>query len=276
MTDSPTLTLYDISSPHQPRTYAPNPTKSRLALNFKRLPFTTIWTDITDIPKVRKSLNCPATRQLDDGSDFYTLPILVHSKNGEQIVVGESFDIANYLQDTFPESGECLFPPDSTGTGLDYESPFKDTPFIAPLTTNSGHKNQVYAKFNLQVDATLTANTMLVGYYLPFNPSTADAAKAIMIKRAHITSWEDLLSQGEKRKEALQGFEKSLTSLAACYAVHEGIYLEGEKANYADLIVGGWLNMFAICMPEEEWKEVKKWHGGVFGRLHDALQKHYF
>jgi glutathione S-transferase len=59
--------------------------------------------------------------------------------------------------------------------------------------------------------------------------------------------------------------------------VHEsGPYLEGEKANYADLIVGGWLNMLYACLPEEEWKEFKTWHNGVFGRLHDALQENYF
>jgi hypothetical protein len=26
-------------------------------------------------------------------------------------------------------------------------------------------------------------------------------------------------------------------------------------------------------MPEDEWKEFRTWHGGVFARLHDALQE---
>jgi len=76
-------------------------------------------------------------------------------------VVGDSFDIANYLEDTFPDSGGCLFPPDSTRTGLDYESPSKDTPFYAPLTTNQGSKNEAYARFNVHVDATFSAHMML-------------------------------------------------------------------------------------------------------------------
>lgn len=70
------LILCDISSPLQPRSYAPNPSKARLALSFKRVPFETTWIDILDIPDVRKGLNCPAVRKLDDGSDYYTLPML--------------------------------------------------------------------------------------------------------------------------------------------------------------------------------------------------------
>lgn len=36
------------------------------------------------------------------GTDFYTLPML-QVPSGE--VIGDSFDIANYLEDTFPDSG---------------------------------------------------------------------------------------------------------------------------------------------------------------------------
>jgi hypothetical protein len=70
------LILYDISSPLQPRSYAPNPSKARLAVSFKQVPFQTTWVDIPDIPDVRKGLKCPAVRKLDDGSDYFTLPML--------------------------------------------------------------------------------------------------------------------------------------------------------------------------------------------------------
>ncbi|PQE15622.1 glutathione s-transferase protein [Rutstroemia sp. NJR-2017a BBW] len=249
MTDSNSLILYDISSPIQPRSYAPNPSKARLTLSFKRVPFKTTWVDIPDIA------NDPASGR----------------------VVGDSFDIANYLEDTFPDSGGCLFPPDSTRTGLDYESPHKDTPFYAPLTTNQGSKNEAYAKFNVNVDATFSAHVMLVAHYMPFNPNTAEAAKALFVKRAHMNSWDDFSVQGEAREQLKAQFKEALTSLAQPFTVHEtGPYLEGEQANYADLIVGGWLNMFSVTMPAEEWKDFRTWHGGVFARLHDALQENYF
>lgn len=275
MTDSNPLILYDISSPLKPRSYAPNPSKARLALSFKRVPFKTTWVDILDIPDVREGLSCAATRKLDDGSDFYTLPMLRDPASGR--VVGDSFDIANYLEDTFPDSGGCLFPSDSTRTGLDYESPHKDTPFFAPLTSNQGSKNEAYARFNLHVDATFSAHVVLVSQYMPFNPDTADAVKALFIRRAHLRSWDDLRVQGEAREQLKVAFKEALTSLAQLFMIHDtGPYLEGKQANYADLIVGGWLNMLSVTMPEEEWKDFRTWHSGVFARLHDALQENYF
>ena len=276
MTDSNPLILYDISSPKEPRSYAPNPTKARLALSFKRIPFKTTWVDLLDISDLRKSLGCPATRKLDDGSDFYTLPILQDPASGQ--VIGDSFDIANYLDDLVPDSGAGrLFPPDSTRTSLNYESPHKDTPFIAPLTTIQDSKNEAYACFNVHVDATFTAHMLLVAQYMPFNPNTAEAAKTIFVKRAHLSAWDDLCMQGEAREQLRAAFKVALTSLARLFMVHDsGPYLEGKQANYADLIVGGWLNMFSITMPEEEWEDFRTWHDGVFARLHDSLQERYF
>lgn len=147
MTDAKPLDLYDIASPLGPRSYAPNPSKARLALSFKCAPFQTTWVDILDISNVREGLGSPATRKFDDGSDFYTLPMLQDLTSGK--VVGDSFDIADYLEDKFPDSGGCLSPPASTRTGLDYESPSKDTPFFAPLTTQPGLQQRDLCKIQL-------------------------------------------------------------------------------------------------------------------------------
>lgn len=275
MADSDPLILYDISSPIEPYSYAPNPSKARLALGFKRVFFKTIWVDILNITDIRKGLGCQATRKFDDGSDFYTLPMLQNLASGR--VIGDSFDIANYLEETFPSSGGCLFPRNSTRTGLDYESPKKDTAFFAPLTSNQGSKNEAYARFNMHVDATFSAHVLLVAQFMPFNPGTAEAVKALFVKRAHLNSWDDLSIQGEAREQLKREFKEALTSLAQLFMVHEtGPYLEGKQASYADLIVGGWLNMMSKTMPKDEWKEFGLWHNGVFAQLHDALQTDYF
>lgn len=275
MTDAEPLVLYDIASTVEPRSYAPNPSKARLALSFKQVPFKTTWVDLPDIADVRKRLNCRATRKFDNGLDFYTLPMLQDPASGR--VVGDSFDIANYLEDTFPDSGGCLFPPNSTRTGLKYESPHRDTAFYAPITTNQGSKNEDYAKFNVHVDATFSAHVVLVAQYLPFNPTSASTVRALFVERAHLSSWDDVCIQGEPREQVKAAFRVALTSLAQLYMIHEtGPYLEGQTATYADLIVGGWLNMLSITMPAEEWKDFRTWHDGVFAQLHDALQENYF
>ena len=233
-----------------------------------------MWIDILDIPNVRKGLKCPATRKLDDGSDYYTLPML--RDPASERVLGDSFDIATYLEDTFPDSGGSLFPQDSSLTGLDYQSPNRDTPFYAPLTLNQGAKHEAYARFNTHVDATFTANMGLYGYNLPFNPLTAEAVKTIFAKRAHLSSWESLRVEGAAREPMRVAMKAALATLAELFAINNsGPYLEGARATYADLIVGGWLNMFSIIMPETEWNDFRSWYGGVFARLHDAIQENY-
>ena len=162
MSDSKPLVFYDISSPIQPRSYAPNPSKTRYALSFTRATFRTTFVEIPDIPNVRKSLDCPATRKFADGSDFNTLPILSDSVSGE--VIGDSFDIANFLNELVPRGR--LFPENSKETGLDYESPHKDSPILIPLSVREGLKHGKYARFNWHVDATFTAHVILVAYYM--------------------------------------------------------------------------------------------------------------
>ena len=278
MTESNPLIFYDISSPHVPRSYAPNPSKARLALSFKRAPFTTTWIDILAIPSVRQSLACPATRKLDDGSDFYTLPILHDPATGK--ILGDSFDIANYLDDAFPDPQRTLFPPDTDtrGTGLDYTSPHIDTPLFAPLTHAQGDRNKAYARFNRHVDATFSAHLAGHGQFLPLNPETAEEVKALFARRAHLSCWDDLIVDDPvARGELLGKFREGMAELAGLFAVNEdGPYLEGERVTYADMVVGGWVNMMAMLMPREEWVEFRGWYGGVFGRLHDALQEKYW
>lgn len=273
MTD---LVLYDISSPKQPRSYAPNPSKARLALGFKNVPFRTEWVDIPDIERVRRSLDCPATRKLDDGTDFFTLPMLQDAPSAT--ILGDSFDIANYLDTTFPSSSLPLFPPDVKGAWTTYESPAKDTPFFAPITTNAGAKHEVFARFNLHVDATFSANMILYGEFLPLNPGSAERVKEVMCRRAHLGSWDDICIRGEARKGLFEGFKEAMRGLAELFVADGkgGMWLEGETPCYADLIVGGWLNMLSNVMPEGEWVEFRGWFGGVFGRVHDVLQERYF
>ncbi|KAH8702797.1 hypothetical protein GQ44DRAFT_778400 [Phaeosphaeriaceae sp. PMI808] len=273
---SPTpLTFYDISSPLIPHSYAPNPSKSRLALSFKRIPFKTSWTDILDIPKTRTSLHCPATRKLDDGTDFHTLPMLA---TPDGTVLGDTFDIANFLDDNYPDSGSGrLFPDDATGNGLAYVSPHENTVFFAPITTNVGAKHEAYARFNLHVDATFSAHVVLVAGNMPLNPETAEGVKEQFVRRAHLKSWEDVCIAGEARTQVFGAFEEALGTLAALFDVHDGgPFLEGERANYADLIVGGWVNMMFRTLEREEWEAFRGWHGGAFGRLHDVLQERYW
>ncbi|KAL8943118.1 MAG: hypothetical protein Q9211_001106 [Gyalolechia sp. 1 TL-2023] len=98
------------------------------------------------------------------------------------------------------------------------------------------------------VDNLFTMNgVLLAGYYMPFDPATAEATKADMARRVGVSRWEDLEVPlgSEQRKKMVAGFEAALGSgLASWFGRHdEGPFLEGNTPMYADLIIGGWLRM---------------------------------
>ncbi|KAL8966485.1 MAG: hypothetical protein Q9183_003355 [Haloplaca sp. 2 TL-2023] len=248
-----TVIFYDIASGPPVRPFAPNPWKTRYALNFTKTPYTTTWVPLPDVAKQRQNLGIPACRKYADGSDFFTLPILRDPAAEQEAgdggtLIGDSFDIAVHLHDRQAKLGN--------------RSP------LFPSNTMALHR-----AFNAHVDALFTNNgVILAGYYMPLDPATADETRARMAKLAGAARWEDLEIKGEQRKAMLAAFEAALGSGLATWFTrrHEGPFLEGKVPMYADLIVGGWLQMMRNCLPE--WEELRGWHGGLWGRLHEALE----
>ncbi|KAE8158564.1 hypothetical protein BDV40DRAFT_275440 [Aspergillus tamarii] len=262
------IVFYDIAMrpPREKTCCSPNPWKSRLALNFKGLSYSTSWVALPDIEKVRRNLNVPACRKFADGTDFFTLPIIEDPATDAS--VGDSFDIAVYLQKTYPNSGAGdLFPPQT----LDYD--FKHPMILIPLSECRDSQFPEYAKFNMNVDAAFTAHVQLALQGFPFDPATAQASKAEFVRRAGVTCWEDFALVGEAREKVKQSFRDMLGGLAKLFVRDpSGPFLLGTRASYADLTVGAWLRMMYATLPESEWEEVRSWHDGLFGRLHDALE----
>lgn len=264
----PPITFYDIATkpPVQKTCFAANPWKARQALNFKNLPYTTTWVPLPDVAKVRRSLNVPACRKFADGTDFFTLPIIHDPTTGS--LVGDSFDIALHLQKNYPASGAGdLFPPQT----LDYV--FAQDSILIPLSECDGSEYPEYARFNVNVDAAFSAHTQLVLQGMPLDPATEERDKAEFVRRAGVSSWEDFALVGEAREKTLSSFRDTLGGLARLFERDtSGPFLLGTRASYADMIVGAWLRMMQVSLPESEWEQVRGWHGGIYGRLYDALE----
>jgi glutathione S-transferase len=268
-TSSSPIVFYDIAQrpPVEKTCCAPNPWKTRLALNFKDIPYKTSWVPLPDVAKVRTSLKVAACRKFADGSDFFTLPIVEDPATGS--LVGDSFDIAVYLQKTYPSSGAGdLFPAQT----LDYVFAPENAVLI-PLSECRESDYPEYAKFNMNVDAAFTAHVQLTIQGFPFDPATEEISRAEFVRRAGVTSWEDFALVGEQRENTMESFRNTLGGLAKLFLRDAGgPFLLGRRASYADMIVDGWLRMMRATLPEGEWEEVRSWHGGLFGRLHDALE----
>ncbi|KAF2852608.1 hypothetical protein T440DRAFT_488154 [Plenodomus tracheiphilus IPT5] len=241
MTISPSIIrFFDIASGPPKRTYAPNPWKTRYALNVKSVPYQTEWVELPDVKATRLAHGVAPVRKLPDDSDYYTLPFIHDGKT--DTYVGDSFDIAVYLDQQYPESGLRLFSPGSI---------------------------DVHRVFNAHVDALFSRNIILAVSGLPFNPETAELSRAEFVSRARLSCWDDLVIKGEAREKLIEAFKADMEEFAKLYRFDDGPFLEGKAITYADIIVGGWLAMLMETLPE--WDQVCKWQGGHWKRLHEAL-----
>lgn len=217
----------------------------RYALNFKGVNHQTEWVELPDVTDVRKRLGAPPNRTHRDGSAFYTLPVIHDLSTGD--IVGDSLEIAQYLDKTYPD-GPSLFPHGST---VSHDA----------------------KGFNVLVDTLFTHHVVLFIHGMPLNPATAKASKATFCERAGVDDWEKLTVRGEERVKMLEDFKKALGELAELYRKNtEGPFLEGATLSYADLIVGAWLSF--VKATSKEWEDIQTWHDGIFGRLHQALEKY--
>ncbi|KAI0404017.1 hypothetical protein F4802DRAFT_569423 [Xylaria palmicola] len=232
------ILFYDIASGPPVRPFAANPWKVRYALNFKRADFATEWVDLSEVASTRKALDADAVRFFGDGEPFYTLPVIKDPATGA--VVGDSFDIAVYLDAKYPG-----------GLGL----------FRGPVG--------LYAALNAHVDDVFFHGAPLCTG-MPLNPATAETSKAEFCRRAGVGTWEELITTGAQRKAIVGAFQARLGETAKLFRFAEGPFLGGREADYADILIGGWLMFMSHASPE--WEEIRTWHGGIWGRLHDALE----
>ncbi|KAJ7136014.1 hypothetical protein C8R44DRAFT_729533 [Mycena epipterygia] len=244
MDPSKPIVFYDIASAPPVTTYTVNTWKTRYALNFKRVHYRTEWVAFPDVASVRKKLGVAPVAKLRDGSALHTLPIIQDPATDQ--FVGDSFDIAIYLDKTYTD-GPSLLPPSTT---------------------------VLQAGFNEHVNATISRFFSLFVHGMPFSPETAEASKATFCARAGKERWEDLAVEGEERARTLEAFKAALGDLAKWYSRTDGPFMEGENPLYADFIIGGWLAFISITLPVKEWEDVQTWQDGLWGKLHRALQKY--
>ncbi|KAF9485072.1 hypothetical protein BDN70DRAFT_824551 [Pholiota conissans] len=242
MDASKPILFYDIASAPPATTYAPNPWKTRYALNFKGVQYKTEWVELPDVEATRKRLGVPAVRKIWDGSDFYTLPVIHDLATGEKI--GDTFDIAVYLDKTYP-NGPTLMPPSTAG-----------------LTK----------AFNLQIDTLFTNHVLLCAYGIPYNPANFEDTKKTFLYRARMEKWEDMKLEGEARVKTLESLKTALGELAKVYRTG-GPFLEDAPA-YPDLIVGAWLQFYKRTLLAKEWEDLTTWDNGLWAKIHKALEKY--
>ncbi|PHH86974.1 hypothetical protein CDD83_9477 [Cordyceps sp. RAO-2017] len=254
------LVFYDFLCAPPLRTFAPNPWKTRLALNLKAAPYRTAWTDLPDIEPTRKRLGVPASRKFLDGSDYHTLPLLYDAEADKY--VGDSFEIALHLDERFPD-GPRLVAPGAAG---------------------------VTKAWNDRVDALFSRFVRLGVHRMPLNPDSADRSRQMFVDRARAhmlpyadgpapadLTFDDLAVAGDERADLLAGFRAALAEFDETYYAYargDGPFLDGDRPTYADLIVAGWVGMMHEVLPPHELADFQTWQNGHWAKLWKALAKY--
>jgi len=139
-----------------------------------------------EIAPLRTKLGVPANRTLPDGAPYHTLP-LIHD-HATQKFIGDSFEIALYLDTVYPDSS-TLIPKGTTG-----------------LT----------AAFNAKVDGMFTKYVGLSDE-MPFDPAVAEETEQMFAKRFNVESLDDVKMTDEARSAMFIAFEAALGELAKAY-----------------------------------------------------------
>ncbi|CAE6394512.1 hypothetical protein BN14_04703 [Rhizoctonia solani AG-1 IB] len=243
------IIFYDILSEHG--YWSPNTYKTRLTLNYKRLPYRVEYVSYPDIAPKLKELGVRTT----DPAPFiaYTLPMIADPSpdpNGKPTYVVESFDIAVYLDKTYPAPQyPAVFPPGTraiqkiTTDLFMNEVGYALLPSLVPLTARPGFLDERgrehFLKTREQYFKTIPADTSVGSKF-----------------------WGDA-------HEKWQWFGTTLD------LNEEGPFVMGKQISFADFAVGGIL--FFVRHVEggemKKWKAIAEWQGGQWARLWTEIEK---
>jgi glutathione S-transferase len=280
MSSEPSVTLYDITSKLDPKAwYAGRPLESRLenltlfsgaqthgkpglhshrissgshshsacriVLNYKRIPYKTVWVSYPDIEPTLIKLGCAATTSKpgDPAKPYYTLPAIVDASSSPPVVIADSLAIAEYLDEKYPD--RPVFPKQGKALEYAFEEYFKSV--VMP------HLGQIM---------------------LPVTSTILDDRGSEYFQRTR-AAWfgkplEQLSPEGEVRDGHWKAIEAALDKLAGLLEKNgPGVdYVAGgTEPTRADIIQLSFLLWVKVVLPDEWEKRFKHWNGGRWERL---------
>jgi len=139
----PKITFYDISSLLGLKTWSPNTWKPRLVLNYKQIPYKTVWVALSDVEDAVKKIGGKPTDVKPNkggGVPMYTLPAILDESGDTPVVVTDSTAIIEYLDAKYPD--RPVLP--KSGKALEYafEGFFQSYPEIERSSVNDGSRIQ--------------------------------------------------------------------------------------------------------------------------------------
>ena len=107
-------------------------TRHRFILNYKRLPYRTLWIEFSDVEATLRTIGARPTSYKPDGRPVYTLPAIVDPMRSRHapVVLSNANDIADHLEATYP--ARPIFPEGSRALQALFVYYIQDI-FVKPL-----------------------------------------------------------------------------------------------------------------------------------------------
>ncbi|KAH6888850.1 hypothetical protein BKA70DRAFT_1330882 [Coprinopsis sp. MPI-PUGE-AT-0042] len=255
------ITLYDIPSTKN-KPWSPNTWKTRYSLNYKNLPYRTVWVEYPDIATIYRTNNIPPAEIRPGGFEYYSLPLIRDDTSGQIVYVAESFQIAKYLDKTYPDTPRLI--PDRQEAEK-RQAAVPGMVFMKLLGLGPLALLMKDTKTNLLNKASHEHFTLARG---------RDLSAAF----GGITSPDEIEFSEEKRKETWKEFKKSLDGWSEKFGGKESFsWYEGEKISFADFAVAAVLLLIKVLYGEdsEVWGQVKSWNEGKWEKLLEQLSDYH-
>ncbi|KAF7354324.1 Glutathione S-transferase-like protein ustS [Mycena venus] len=240
------ILFYDITSTN-PTPWSGNTWKTRYALNYKGIPYKTVWIEYSEIEARSREVGASPTRKKPDGSPNWTLPMIHDLSTGA--VVADSTKIAAYLDATYPDTPR-LMPPGTTGLLRSFEA--------AALSLLSPTLYQYIIPGTYKI------------LYPPGQAALRRKREAMFGKRM-----EDITPKGEedviewkKVKDVFGTMDEWIRANGEGSA-----YIMGDAPCYVDMWMAAYVQWVKQVVPDK-WEDMKLWHEGRWATLLHDFEKY--
>jgi len=224
-------------------------THQRYSLNYKGLPYNTVWIEYPDVESTLRTAGVPSTAIKSDGMPMYTLPAIVDPNTG--VAIAESFLIAQYLDKTYTDK-PILIP---KGTKM------LQGAFIAAVMKN------IYPLF--QFTALKICENLL-------NPrSEAYFREARKNDLFCGMSIDEAYPKGERFAKEWEKVKTCMGKIAK-WMDEESMFVMGNIVSFADFVLGGLLMTAKTAWGRDskEWSDLSSWDGRRWERLLSDLEEY--
>ncbi|KAJ7263877.1 hypothetical protein C8J57DRAFT_1333079 [Mycena rebaudengoi] len=243
----PILTFYDIPSTQPGNAWSPNTWKTRHSLNYKGIPYKTVWLEYEEIEPASKRLGATPTSNKPDGRPHYTLPMIHDPTTGA--VVSESTKIAEYLDKAYP-----------------------DTPRLLPAGTAAFQR--VFEEYVGSLLVGTLAWYARPAVHAKLNPVSKEYFRRTMETLCGKTL-EEFTPKGEEHVKSMQKIKDALGKIDGWIKLNgpNSSYIMGDTISFADVWLVSYLKWIRLAVPDL-WEEIKPWHDGRWASLLQDFEKY--